>query len=131
MQYSVCEVDPDRCPDSLPYPAEVKNTESVGRILHSGIARSGIPDEMTFPLDDLLLKRSAAIDHDCGNSDGASVQRLSATTMVVLLQRSREIAAKKPNRRPLGVAIGLVNELRDIRSATAKRGPIKCPRRRT
>jgi hypothetical protein len=54
MQYSVCEVDPDRCPDSLPYPAEVKNTESVGRILHSGIARSGIPDEMTFPLDDRL-----------------------------------------------------------------------------
>jgi hypothetical protein len=115
MQYSVCEVDPNRCPYSLPFHSEVKNSESIGRILHSGIAPTGIPDEQTFPLDDLLLMRSGSIDHDCGNSDGASVQRLLATTMDDLLQRSREIAAKKPNRKPFGVAIGSVDELRRIR----------------
>jgi hypothetical protein len=114
MQYSIRERDPDRCPMSLPDSSHVGNSEEVGRILHSGIAPRGVPDEATFPLCDLLLERPDAIDHDCGNSDGVSVQRLPPSRVEDLLAKSKELAAKKPSRKAVGVAIAIASALRKI-----------------
>jgi hypothetical protein len=114
MEYSLNEIDADRCPMSQPDSTQVRNVEEVGRVLHSGIAPGGIPDETTFPLCDLLLERSDASDHDCGNSDGVSVQRTPPLTMDHLLAKSRELAGRKANRTAGGVAIARASALREI-----------------
>src|SRR5712692_9256231 len=114
MAYSICEVDANRCIASRPDPSEVKNSERVARILHTDNSPSGVPDETTFPIDDLALRRRDAVDHSCGSSGGASVQRTCATTIESLWQQSRDIAAAKPKRQAIGIALALVSELRKI-----------------
>jgi hypothetical protein len=114
MPYSICEVDANRCAESLPEPGEVKSPERVARILHTVNAPSGVPDETTFPIDDLALRRPDAVDHSCGASGGASVQRICATTIENLLQQSRDMAASKPSRKAIGIAVAVVSELRKI-----------------
>jgi hypothetical protein len=114
MAYSICEADADRCPASRPDPAEVKNAEQVARILHTGNAPSGMPDETTFPIADLELSRRDTLDHSCGESGGASVQRVWSTSIESLLQQSRDMAAAKPNRQSIGVALAEAEQLRKI-----------------
>ena len=115
MQYSVEEADPLRCPASQPEPNQLANSEKIGRVLYSAIAPSGVPDERTFPICDLLLERVGAVDHDCGNSDGVSVQRAPPATLEKLILKSQELAARKPGRTAGGVAFTLVSVLRSIK----------------
>src|SRR4051812_46471350 len=114
MPYSISETDGRRCPESRPNHERVDDPEKVARILHSANCDSQLPSERTFQLDELSLAPSRhgvpAIDHECGNSAGVSVQRTPPLTEQDLWEQSRSLAAAKPNRVPHGAALARVGD---------------------
>ena len=91
MSYSIQEFAPGRCPESKPNADKVDDEEVVARVLHSGNCHEGLPNEMTFQTDHMLLiaaKKGAQLaDCECGQSDGVSVLRTPPADNQTLRER--------------------------------------------
>lgn len=97
-----------RCPGEL---GVVQDGEEVARLVHSKLK---IPYGDPFNVSQFCPDTGRPVSNECGRSSGVSVDRCSTMNDEELRQRSKKLAAEKPNRTSDGAMVAKVGLLRKI-----------------